>query len=170
MREEVRFAESLAEALGPLYRVSIVTPDGSVEASFGEIPAGRSEGVTIPLPNSRNALRLEVDTAALAGAERIVRSLASTARRGEDEPRGAFTHLDGALTELLTMAEVEIGRPLAEMNRAEKQRVVRFLDERGAFALRKAVEQVADALGVSRFTVYNYLALSREYRSGSGGE
>ena len=34
---------------------------------------------------------------------------------------------------------------------------MRLLDERGAFRLRKAVEDVADALGVSRFTVYNYL-------------
>ena len=32
-----------------------------------------------------------------------------------------------------------------------------LLDERGAFQLRKSVEEVADALGVSRFTVYNYL-------------
>jgi hypothetical protein len=165
--DDVRFAEALAEALGPLYRVSVVGPEGTVEATFGDIPPGRTQGVTIPLPRSSRSLRLEVDTAALAGAERIVRSLASVAGRGPLEPRGAFTHLDGALSELLAMAEVEIGRPLAEMSRADKQRVVRFLDERGAFALRKAVETVADALGVSRFTVYNYLALSREYRSGA---
>ena len=31
------------------------------------------------------------------------------------------------------------------------------LNERGAFRYRKAVEDIADALGVSRFTVYNYL-------------
>jgi predicted transcriptional regulator YheO len=48
------------------------------------------------------------------------------------------------------------------MSRAEKQQVVRFLDGRGAFALRKSVETVADALGVSRFTVYNYLDSSRQ--------
>jgi predicted transcriptional regulator YheO len=34
---------------------------------------------------------------------------------------------------------------------------VRILDDRGAFTLRKAVEDVADSLRVSRFTVYNYL-------------
>ena len=34
---------------------------------------------------------------------------------------------------------------------------VRLLDERGAFILRRAVEEVADAMGVSRITVYNYL-------------
>jgi predicted transcriptional regulator YheO len=55
-----------------------------------------------------------------------------------------------------------VGQPLAEMSRAGKQQVVRFLDERGAFALRKSVETVADALGVSRFTVYNYLDSSRK--------
>ena len=31
------------------------------------------------------------------------------------------------------------------------------VNERGAFTLRKSVEDVAEALGVSRFTVYNYL-------------
>ena len=43
------------------------------------------------------------------------------------------------------------------MTREEKQALVRYLDDRGAFALKKAVEAVAETLGVSRFTVYNYL-------------
>jgi predicted transcriptional regulator YheO len=32
-----------------------------------------------------------------------------------------------------------------------------MLEERGAFAYRKSAETVAEALGVTRFTVYNYL-------------
>jgi predicted transcriptional regulator YheO len=48
------------------------------------------------------------------------------------------------------------------MSRTEKQKLVRFLDDRGAFSLRKSVERVADILGVSRFTVYNYLDAVRE--------
>ena len=32
-----------------------------------------------------------------------------------------------------------------------------MLEERGAFAFRKSAETVAEALGVTRFTVYNYL-------------
>jgi predicted transcriptional regulator YheO len=35
--------------------------------------------------------------------------------------------------------------------------VVRTLEARGAFSVRHGVETVAGALGVSRFTVYNYL-------------
>ena len=53
--------------------------------------------------------------------------------------------------------EAQLGAPLVDMSREDKQRAVRLLDDRGAFQLRKAVEEVADALGVSRFTVYNYL-------------
>ena len=61
------------------------------------------------------------------------------------------------LGELLAKVEAEVGAPLAQLTREEKQDVVQRLDARGAFRYRKAVEDIADALGVSRFTVYNYL-------------
>ncbi|MBR12424.1 MAG: transcriptional regulator [Acidimicrobiaceae bacterium] len=68
-------------------------------------------------------------------------------------------HLDlhDALPTLIAEVEAELGLPRAEMDRAQKQEVVSLLNERGAFTLRKSVEDVAEALGVSRFTVYNYL-------------
>ncbi|MDY0810968.1 helix-turn-helix domain-containing protein [Kitasatospora purpeofusca] len=67
-------------------------------------------------------------------------------------------HLSSALDRLLAeMARQFDGRPLAELDRWEKQRVVALLEERGAFTVRHGVETVATALGVSRFTVYNYL-------------
>ena len=63
----------------------------------------------------------------------------------------------GTLDRLIAAVEAELGSPLAGLTRDQKQRAVRLLDERGAFQLRKSVEEVADALSVSRFTVYNYL-------------
>lgn len=53
--------------------------------------------------------------------------------------------------------ERELGTSLGDLDREDKQRAVKLLNERGAFQLRRSVEQVAEALGVSRFTVYNYL-------------
>ena len=70
--------------------------------------------------------------------------------------------LHGALDRLIEGVETEIGSRLAKMNREQKQLAIRLLDERGAFILRRAVEDVADAMAVSRITVYNYLnALNR---------
>lgn len=58
--------------------------------------------------------------------------------------------------------ERELGGPLSELNRAGKQAAVRILDERGAFVLRRAIEDIADAMGVTRITIYNYLNAIRE--------
>jgi hypothetical protein len=65
--------------------------------------------------------------------------------------------LHGALDRLIDAVEAELGARLPLLSREDKQRAVRLLDERGAFILRRAVEDVADAMGVSRITVYNYL-------------
>lgn len=65
--------------------------------------------------------------------------------------------LHGALARLIESVEREMGQQLPDMNREQKQLAIRLLDERGAFTLRRAVEDVADAMGVSRITVYNYL-------------
>lgn len=65
--------------------------------------------------------------------------------------------LHGALERLIDSVEAEVGGALPSLSREKKQLAVRLLDERGAFILRRAVEDVADAMGVSRITVYNYL-------------
>jgi hypothetical protein len=63
----------------------------------------------------------------------------------------------GTLDRMIGAVEAELGAPLADLSREDKQRAVHLLDERGAFQLRRSVEELADVLGVSRFTVYNYL-------------
>jgi hypothetical protein len=160
MGSERAFAEALAEALGPLYKVSVLAADGQVEASFGELGGARTSRTELGLPRSSRSLRVEVDLDALEAAERVVSSLIPKSGHLEP-PSGEFT-LSRAIDELIQMAEAQIRLPIEQMTRAQKQQVVRFLDERGAFNLRKSVETVADVLGVSRFTVYNYLDSSRQ--------
>ncbi|MGA5102024.1 helix-turn-helix domain-containing protein [Streptomyces cellulosae] len=65
--------------------------------------------------------------------------------------------LADSLDHILAALERRKGVPLAELDRKAKQEIVRSLEARGAFTVRHGVETVASALGVSRFTVYNYL-------------
>ncbi len=85
---------------------------------------------------------------------------------GEDVLAVRLPQLSESLDHILAAMERRHGMPLAELDRKAKQEAVRLLEARGAFAVRHGVETVAGALGVSRFTVYNYLnretALSRE--------
>ncbi|MGV9885150.1 helix-turn-helix domain-containing protein [Streptomyces sp. NPDC003006] len=76
---------------------------------------------------------------------------------GEDVVAVRLPQLADSLDHILLALERKQGRPLAELDRKAKQEVVRILEARGAFAVRHGVETVAAALGVSRFTVYNYL-------------
>lgn len=70
-----------------------------------------------------------------------------------------------ALEPLIAQVERELGAPLGRLSRVDKQHAVRLLEERGAFTLRKSIEDVADALEVSRITVYNYLHAIRDATS-----
>ncbi|MEV6331234.1 helix-turn-helix domain-containing protein [Streptomyces sp. NPDC051909] len=85
---------------------------------------------------------------------------------GEDVLAVRLPQLSESLDHILAAMERRHGMPLSELDRKTKQEVVRILEARGAFSVRHGVETVAGALGVSRFTVYNYLnretALNRE--------
>ena len=67
------------------------------------------------------------------------------------------TTIVGALDTMIAQVEADFDEPLAGLDRRGKQRAVGLLHERGAFALRRSIDGVATALGVSRITIYNYL-------------
>ncbi|MBQ0998655.1 helix-turn-helix domain-containing protein [Streptomyces nigra] len=87
-----------------------------------------------------------------AGPEDVV-----LAWRGADVVAVRLPQLADSLDHILAAMERRMGKPLADLDRKAKQEVVRTLEARGAFSVRHGVETVASALGVSRFTVYNYL-------------
>ncbi|WP_149547128.1 helix-turn-helix domain-containing protein [Streptomyces marokkonensis] len=87
-----------------------------------------------------------------AGADDVVLSWEGAAAVAVRLPQ-----LADSLDHILAALERRKGMPLADLDRRAKQEIVRGLEARGAFAVRHGVETVASALGVSRFTVYNYL-------------
>jgi hypothetical protein len=70
--------------------------------------------------------------------------------------------LTDALDRMVAHLEAELGASLADLSRTQKQDAVRRLDEQGAFLLRKSIDHVADRMGVSRITIYNYLTIVRD--------
>ncbi|MEU6017129.1 helix-turn-helix domain-containing protein [Streptomyces sp. NPDC047515] len=95
--------------------------------------------------------------AELLGCEQAQADDIVLAWEGEDVIAVRLPQLSESLDHILAAMERRLGMPLAELDRKTKQSVVRTLEARGAFSVRHGVETVAGALGVSRFTVYNYL-------------
>ncbi|MDE0230853.1 MAG: helix-turn-helix domain-containing protein [bacterium] len=65
--------------------------------------------------------------------------------------------IHGAVERIVAVVETRMGGKLGDLPREKKQAAVRILDEQGVFLIRKSVETVAEAMGVSRITIYNYL-------------
>ncbi|HEY4202535.1 MAG TPA: PAS domain-containing protein [Devosiaceae bacterium] len=77
--------------------------------------------------------------------------------------------IDGVIADVLREETKLIGRPLSELSRHERLRLLKALDFRGVFSLQRSIPQIADHLGLSRATLYNDLKLMRQ-ENGSDGE
>lgn len=75
----------------------------------------------------------------------------------DDEPEVFLTDVEQLAAHLIRRAVSKVGVPVELMQKRHKVEVVRDLKGRGMFLLRDAVDMVATALGVTRFTIYNYL-------------
>ncbi len=113
---------------------------------FGSIISGAAPVVSAAIAAATSA-------ALEAGASRIHVQI----EQGEQPGNTQLDNLHGALERLIASVEHELKAPLADLDREQKQVAVRRLAENGAFLLRKSVEEVADQMGVSRMSIYNYL-------------
>ena len=50
-----------------------------------------------------------------------------------------------------------VGKPVSEMNKEDKMKALKYLDEKGAFLITKSGKKICKYLDISNFTLYNYL-------------
>ena len=61
------------------------------------------------------------------------------------------------LEDMINEAIAAVGKPATAMGKADRIDVLRLLEDRGAFHIKRAAEKVSARLGVSRVTTYGYL-------------
>jgi hypothetical protein len=116
--------------------------------------------VTSPNPHEIESLLkplLDATGATIVPVDLIQGSDVALRWNGETVAAVRLAPLHGALDRVIESVERELGGKLSTLSRDGKQSAIRLLDERGAFVLRREVEDIADVMGVSRITVYNYL-------------
>ena len=82
---------------------------------------------------------------------------ADVAQPGADDGEEFLRDVDELAQRVLARAVAAVEVPVDLMQKRHKLAVVQDLKERGFFLLKESVETAAQALGVTRFTVYNYL-------------
>ena len=72
--------------------------------------------------------------------------------------REEFEHdVDDVLNRLMQDAIRSTGKEISDLTREDKIVVISYLEAKGAFLIRYSVDRVADFLGISKYTIYNYL-------------
>jgi predicted transcriptional regulator YheO len=101
------------------------------------------------------ALCVNVDISGLLKAQEWVQEALGSASTTIDE---RFEHsVDEVLETLIQNAISSIGKNPPDMTREEKVAIVAYLEAKGAFLIRYSVERVAELLGMTKYTIYNYL-------------
>ncbi|GAA3385025.1 helix-turn-helix transcriptional regulator [Cryptosporangium minutisporangium] len=104
------------------------------------------------------ALCLNRDIGQLTAARDLLAALVDTpAVSGHDRSETFYDSVENLTDDLLRRAIGAVGGDVAAMSKADKTRVVKDLERRGFFLIKESVELAARALGVSRYTIYNYL-------------
>lgn len=101
-------------------------------------------------------LCVNFDVSNLMVADKTIRSLISNGD-GDKEEEFFVNDVNQLLDALLQKAQEEVGKPVSYMSREEKIRVVKFLDQKGAFLITKAGNRICQFLDISKFTLYSYL-------------
>ncbi len=89
---------------------------------------------------------------AKSAMESIVR-----AENGSNEPERIPTNVNELLEDLLERSVKLIGKPVALMNKDDKVRAIRYLNDAGAMLITKSGDRIANYFGISKYTLYSYL-------------
>lgn len=71
-------------------------------------------------------------------------------------------NIDTTLDHMMKNELAKLGKDVSRLTKEEKCIFVHNLDEKGAFLIKKSAGRVADFLGMSRFSIYNYLNQNKE--------
>lgn len=110
-----------------------------------------------------SSLCINQDITDLVTLESAVKGLAedfyfdSSTLAEETITKSTTTSIHGMMDNIITEGMAMIGTPADKMNKDAKIKLLEFLDERGFFLIQKSGQKVCDLLGISKFTLYNYL-------------
>jgi predicted transcriptional regulator YheO len=112
-------------------------------------------------------LGVNLDVSQVVQAQRVLANLTAVGRLGGEavpEAEETFSRdIRDVVAGMITKILAEMDKTPAAMSREEKMQVVKRLEERGAFLVKRSAEQVAEALDLSRYTIFSYLKEIRHH-------
>lgn len=125
------------------------TPDGKILKSSTVYIRGSSKKVNA-------ILSINYDVSKLMMVEDAVREIITVPDPHTVEPE-KIVNINDLLEDLIAQSVALTGKPVALMNKDDKVKAIRFLNENGAFLVTKSGDKVAKYFGISKYTLYSYI-------------
>jgi predicted transcriptional regulator YheO len=103
------------------------------------------------------ALCLNADFHSIEAAQALLARMLPSRNGAAENAKVDVPDMEALMLDIISGAVRRYGKPVARMDKEEKTAAVEMMLERGLFMVRGGVERAATALGVTRFTIYNYL-------------
>ncbi|MDL2254023.1 helix-turn-helix transcriptional regulator [Ruminococcaceae bacterium OttesenSCG-928-I18] len=102
---------------------------------------------------------INYDVTDLVMAKRSIENAVGKEEPEEDNGLGAtiVNNVTDLLDLLIREADEEVGKPVAMMNKDDKTRAIHYLNEKGAFLIKKAGDKISRHYDISKYTLYNYM-------------
>ncbi len=110
--------------------------------------------------NAIGVISINCDLTVPMAARKALDAILTTEQPSADPPRIA-RNVQELLDELLERSVELVGRPAPLMNREDRVKAIRFLDEAGAFLITRSGDKVCRYFGISKFTLYDCLEEAR---------
>lgn len=122
----------------------------------------RSSTVYIKDENGRvsGIFAINYDMTELMMTQSVINALVQNSPGGE--PERIPTNVNELLDDLLDQSVKLIGRPVAMMNKDDKVKAIRFLNDAGAMLITKSGDKIAKYFGISKYTLYSYLDIANQ--------
>ena len=150
-------------------RVYVSSSDGKILKSLA-ITLRDAQGKAFAI------LGVNLDVTQVVQAQRVLANLTAVGRLGAEAVPEAEEIFSGDIRDvvagMITKILAEMDKTPAAMSREEKMEVVKRLEARGAFLVKRSAEQVAEALDLSRYTIFSYLKEIRHHngRAAAAGD
>ena len=134
------------------------TPDGKILKSS-----------TVYIRNSKGKVSaifsINYDISKLLMVESAVRDLISTGEETQQTEPEKIVNINDLLDDLIEQSVALVGKPVALMNKYDKVKAIRFLNQNGAFLVTKSGDKIAKYFGISKYTLYSYIDTKQEEKS-----
>lgn len=103
------------------------------------------------------SLCINYDITDLISCEKALKSITGLTTNPSSQREYFVGNIDDMLTQMMNESVKASGKKVTELTKDDKVLIVHDLDLKGFFLIKKGAAMLADFLGMSRYSIYNYL-------------